>query len=113
MPSVVFANATWGSMLQLSRNPLPVASHVMAPVLGYSAVLEIEKTLQWTVRNTMTCSLAVYGLTDCGRAGGPVGALRESASRLTSRGTSWRYRCCHASRTMCSAGSAAPWQCRS
>ena len=60
MPSVVFANATWGSMFQLSRNPLPVASRVIPPVLGYSAVLEIEKTLQWTVRNTMTCSLAVY-----------------------------------------------------
>ena len=44
MPSVVFANATWGSMFQLSRNPLPVASRVIPPVLGYSAVLEIEKT---------------------------------------------------------------------
>ena len=33
---------------------------MIPPVLGYSAVLEIEKTLQWAVRNTMTCSLAVY-----------------------------------------------------
>lgn len=60
LPSVEFASATWGSMLQLSRNPLPVPSRVIPPVLGYSAVLEIEKTLQWTVRNTMTCSLTVY-----------------------------------------------------
>jgi outer membrane protein OmpA-like peptidoglycan-associated protein len=59
-PNVVFAKATWGQMLELSRNPLPVSSRVIPPVLGYSAVLEIEKTLQWTIRNTMTCSMAVF-----------------------------------------------------
>jgi len=46
--------------LVLPRTPYPVSSQVIPPVLGYTSVLEIEKTLQWCVRNTMTCSVAVF-----------------------------------------------------
>ncbi|MFD4415974.1 hypothetical protein [Streptomyces sp. NPDC058476] len=59
-PSVVFASATWGSTMELPRTKLSVSSRLIAPLLGYGAVLEIEKTLQWAVRHTMECTLAVY-----------------------------------------------------
>jgi outer membrane protein OmpA-like peptidoglycan-associated protein len=49
-----------GAPLVLPRTPYPVSSQVIPPVLGYTSVLEIEKTLQWCIRNTMTCSVAVY-----------------------------------------------------
>ncbi|SHM92187.1 hypothetical protein [Actinacidiphila paucisporea] len=59
-PSVVFASASWGTNVELSRTKLPVSSRLISPLLGYGAILEIEKTLQWTVRHTMACTVAVY-----------------------------------------------------
>lgn len=38
----------------------PVPARGIPPVLSYASVLEIEKTFQWVVRNTMTCSIAVF-----------------------------------------------------
>ncbi|HEY7050471.1 MAG TPA: hypothetical protein VH373_24870 [Jatrophihabitantaceae bacterium] len=59
--TVAFAQTTFpGGSLVLPRTPYPVSSQVVPPVLGYTSVLEIEKTLQWCVRNTMTCSVAVF-----------------------------------------------------
>lgn len=45
---------------ELPASPFPVAARGIAPVLSYASVLEIEKTFQWVVRNTMTCSIAVF-----------------------------------------------------
>ena len=58
--AVGFASSTWGGSVQLPRSPYPVASRSVPPVLSYASILEIEKTLQWIVRNTMTCSVAVF-----------------------------------------------------
>jgi hypothetical protein len=59
--NVTFAQANFsGSPLLLPRTPYPVASQVIPALLGYTSVLEIEKTLQWCIRNTMTCSVAVF-----------------------------------------------------
>jgi hypothetical protein len=60
-PSVTFADTRWnGAALELPRTPQPIASRMVPPMLSYSSILEIEKTLQWTIRNTMTCTLAVF-----------------------------------------------------
>ena len=59
--TVQFATQSFsGAPLVLPRTAYPVSSRVIPPLLGYTAVLEIEKTLQWCVRNTMTCSVAVF-----------------------------------------------------
>ncbi len=59
--AVQFATQSFsGAPLVLPRTAYPVSSRVIPPLLGYTAVLEIEKTLQWCVRNTMTCSVAVF-----------------------------------------------------
>jgi outer membrane protein OmpA-like peptidoglycan-associated protein len=59
--TVQFAQTTFGgSPLLLPRTAYPVSSQVVPPLLGYTSVLEIEKTLQWCIRNTMTCSVAVF-----------------------------------------------------
>jgi outer membrane protein OmpA-like peptidoglycan-associated protein len=46
--------------VELPASSYPVAARGIPPVLSYSSVLEIEKTFQWVVRNTMTCSIAVF-----------------------------------------------------
>ncbi len=51
---------TFGGGVELPSSPYPLAARGIPPVLSYASVLEIEKTLQWVVRNTMTCSLAVF-----------------------------------------------------
>lgn len=59
--AVAFAQANFsGSPLLLPRTPYPVSSQVIPALLGYTSVLEIEKTLQWCIRNTVTCSVAVF-----------------------------------------------------
>ena len=60
--TVEFATTNWsaGSSVRLPPTLFPIASRLIPPQLGYSALLEIEKTLQWVMRNTMTCSIAVY-----------------------------------------------------
>lgn len=45
---------------ELPASGFPVAARTIPPVLSYASVLEIEKTFQWVVRNTMTCSIAVF-----------------------------------------------------
>jgi hypothetical protein len=57
---VAFAQVSFPVALELPRTPYPVSSRVVPPVLGYTSVLEIEKTLQWCVRNTMNASIAVF-----------------------------------------------------
>jgi outer membrane protein OmpA-like peptidoglycan-associated protein len=58
---VTFAQATFPVALELPRTAYPVSSRVVPPLLGYTSVLEIEKTLQWCIRNTMSASVAVFG----------------------------------------------------
>ncbi|HEU5420999.1 MAG TPA: hypothetical protein VFV41_25155, partial [Streptosporangiaceae bacterium] len=59
--TVTFAQASFGgSPLLLPRTAYPVSSQVIPALLGYTSVLEIEKTLQWCIRNTVTCSVAVF-----------------------------------------------------
>ncbi len=50
----------FGGGVELPSSTFPVAARGIPPVLSYASVLEIEKTFQWVVRNTMTCSLAVF-----------------------------------------------------
>ena len=52
------ANEIFGE--ELPTGALPVAARATAPVLSYASILEIEKTLQWVMRNTMSCSIAVF-----------------------------------------------------
>ena len=59
-PSVSFVSTTWGGSIQLPRTPYPIAARTIPPILSYASILEIEKTLQWVLRNTMTCSVAVF-----------------------------------------------------
>lgn len=59
-PSVSFVATTWGGSIQLPRSPYPIASRTIPPILSYASILEIEKTLKWVMRNTMTCSVAVF-----------------------------------------------------
>ncbi len=51
---------TFASGVELPSSAYPLAARGIPPVLSYASVLEIEKSLQWVVRNTMTCSLAVF-----------------------------------------------------
>lgn len=51
---------SFGAGVELPSSAYPVAARGIPPVLSYASVLEIEKTFQWVVRNTMTCSLAVF-----------------------------------------------------
>ena len=51
---------SFGGGVELPASAYPVAARGIPPVLSYASVLEIEKTLQWVVRNTMTCSIAVF-----------------------------------------------------
>jgi outer membrane protein OmpA-like peptidoglycan-associated protein len=60
-PAVNFVSTNWsGGSVELPRATFPVASRTIPPLLSYASVLEIEKTLQWAIRNTMTCSVAVF-----------------------------------------------------
>lgn len=59
--SIVFAQSNWGgASVSLPASPFPISSRTIPPQLGYAALLEIEKSFQWILRNTMTCSVAVY-----------------------------------------------------
>jgi outer membrane protein OmpA-like peptidoglycan-associated protein len=53
------ANQNWPGRIVVSGAGLTVSANRMPPELSYDALLEIERTLQWVLRNTMACSVAV------------------------------------------------------
>ncbi|MFE6995735.1 OmpA family protein [Microbacterium sp. NPDC057659] len=59
-PQVVLVDSRFGGPMALPAMTYPIAARTVPPVLSYASVLEIEKTLQWVMRNTMTCSVAVF-----------------------------------------------------
>ena len=60
LPGVAELVATPASDAELPTGPYPFAARTIPPQLSYASVLEVEKTLQWAMRNTMTCSIAVF-----------------------------------------------------
>jgi outer membrane protein OmpA-like peptidoglycan-associated protein len=57
--STTLANQDWPGRSVVSGGGLTVSSNRLPPELSYDALLEIERTLQWVLRNTMACSVAV------------------------------------------------------
>jgi outer membrane protein OmpA-like peptidoglycan-associated protein len=57
--STALANASWPARIAVPGAGLTVSANRMAPELSYDSLLEIERTLQWVLRNTMACSVAV------------------------------------------------------
>jgi outer membrane protein OmpA-like peptidoglycan-associated protein len=57
--SVTLASQSWPTRIAVPGAGLTVSANRMAPELSYDSLLEIERTLQWVLRNTMSCSLGV------------------------------------------------------
>jgi outer membrane protein OmpA-like peptidoglycan-associated protein len=57
--AVPLASQQWPTRIAVPGAGLTVSANRMAPELSYDSVLEIERTLQWVLRNTMSSSLAV------------------------------------------------------
>lgn len=57
--AVTLASQQWPTRIVVPGAGLTVSANRLAPELSYDSLLEIERTLQWVLRNTMRCSLAV------------------------------------------------------
>jgi hypothetical protein len=57
--SETYANVSLAGV-QLPQQPFPIAAEQLAPLLQYNEILEIEKTAQHVVRNTVNYSKAVW-----------------------------------------------------
>ncbi len=59
VPSRTLAQAEWNNGIAIGDNGLTVSATRSAPELSYDSLLEIERTLQWVLRNTMSCTIRV------------------------------------------------------